>query len=85
MVDSGGLVLFPDGSWMVAVISSLAAGGGGGQLQDHSKASCRPPIRAGLERRQSCGPTENTVSVDTASHLYVTHSHCKGRDIAKGG
>ena len=22
------------------------------------------------------GPTENIVSLDTTSHLYVTHSHC---------
>ena len=28
------------------------------------------------ERWQSCRPTENTVSIDTESHLYVTHSHC---------
>ena len=28
------------------------------------------------ERRRSCRPTEDTLSIDTASHLYVTHSHC---------
>ena len=28
------------------------------------------------ERRRSCGPTENTVSTDTASHVYVMHLHC---------
>ena len=30
----------------------------------------------GCECHQACVPTENTVSVDIASHLYVTHSHC---------
>ena len=86
MVDSGWLVLFSDASWMVTVISLWALDGycyflvGSGWLLLFSgwlwmvtvifwwalEGYCYFLVGFGW-----CGPTENTVSIDTASHLYV--------------
>ena len=38
------------------------------------------------QRPRQCGPTENTVSIDTASHLYVTFPpRCRCRHSAGRG
>ena len=64
----GWLLLFPGGLWMVAVISWWTLDGCTWQSLHLHHLRC--------ECQQSCGPTENTVSINTVSHLCVTHSHC---------